>query len=38
MIKILNDDKKIIIKYFKIKLNEIYNIQLYKDITVFSLN
>ena len=38
MIKLLNDDKNVLLKYYKIKLNENYNIQIYKDITVFTLN
>ena len=38
MIKLLNDDKNILINYYKIFLNDIYNIKIYKDIIIFTLN
>lgn len=38
LFKLLNNDSNVLINYYKIILNEIYNIRLYKDITTFSLN
>ena len=38
LIKLLNDNKNILLCYYSIKLNENYNIAIYKDITVFSIN
>ena len=38
LIKLLNNDNNILINYYLLKLNEVYNIKIYKDITTFSLN
>ena len=38
LIKLLNNNENIIIKYYNIKLNEYYNIAINKDISLFSLN
>ena len=37
-IKLLNMDKNILISYYNIKVNEVFNTGIYKDITAFSLN
>jgi len=38
MIKLLNEDKNVLINYYKIELNNEYNIKIYKDITTFTIN
>ena len=37
-IKLLNMDKNILISYYSIKVNEVFNTGIYKDMTAFSLN
>ena len=37
-LKLLNNDKNILINNYKIKINEKFDIKIYKDITAFSLN
>ena len=38
IIKLLNNDKNVLLNYYEIKLNDNFKIAIYKDITVFSLN
>ena len=38
LIKLLNSDQNLLINYYNVKLNYLYNIGIYKDITAFSLN
>ena len=38
IIRLLNNDRNIVLNYYEIKINEYYNIAVYKDITAFSLN
>ena len=38
MIKLLNEDKNVLINYYNIELKNEYNIKIYKDITSFSIN
>ena len=38
MIKLLNEDKNILINYYNIELKNEYNIKIYKDITTFTIN
>ena len=38
LIKLLNEDKNILINYYNIELKNDYNIKIYKDITSFTIN
>ena len=38
LFKLLNDDKNILVNYYIVKINEIYNIRIYKDIATFTIN
>ena len=38
MIKLLNEDRNVLINYYKIELKNEYNIKIYKDITTFTIN
>jgi len=38
LIKLLNEDKNVLINYYNIELKNEYNIKIYKDITSFTLN
>ena len=38
LIKLLNDDKNILICYYQMKLKQLYNIQIFTDITTFIFN
>ena len=38
LIKLLKEDKNILINYYNIELNNEYNIKIYKDITTFTIN
>ena len=38
LIKLLNEDKNVLINYYNIELKNEYNIKIYKDITSFTIN
>jgi hypothetical protein len=38
MIKLLNEDKNVLINYYNIELKNEYNLKIYKDITTFTIN